>query len=168
MVNKQKGPKPIPTEDRFWSKVLIMGPEECWLWQARINPNGYGQFNPQRGVSPCSAHRFVFQLVNNVDLSSEEFVCHTCDIRACCNPAHLFLGDAKSNTLDMIKKGRMRHNPKPSGINSPCAKLTREDVLSIKSLYQRGETGTSLARKFGVGRTTIGRVLSGKSYGEVI
>lgn len=33
-------------------------------------------------------------------------VCHRCDVPACFNPKHLFMGTHKENTQDMISKGR--------------------------------------------------------------
>jgi hypothetical protein len=33
-------------------------------------------------------------------------VLHTCDVRNCVNPEHLFLGTNKENTQDMVTKGR--------------------------------------------------------------
>lgn len=30
--------------DRFWSKVDVQGPDDCWEWQASLRTDGGGQF----------------------------------------------------------------------------------------------------------------------------
>gem|GEM_PF-6576504 len=34
----------MDVSDRFWSKVDIRGPNDCWEWQAKRHPRGYGVF----------------------------------------------------------------------------------------------------------------------------
>ena len=67
---------------RFWSKVKLSGFDDCWLWTASISKNGYGSFG-----------------------LNGKMILHTCDVRACCNPRHLYLGDVKQNTKDMMDRG---------------------------------------------------------------
>jgi hypothetical protein len=86
-------------EARFWAKVIRLGPDECWPWNAFINPEGYGHFGTGDG-KVGRAHRVAYQFA--VGPIPEGLVidhtCHTeeclvpgnqCPHRACCNPQHL-------------------------------------------------------------------------------
>lgn len=108
--------------ERFWKKVAIAGPNECWLWTASTNTGGYGQvtINGRRIL----AHRIAYYL-NTGDWAPAS-TCHNCDEPRCCNPAHLFAGDQQANVDDMRDKGR-RH-----------AKLTDAQVLEIRAAYRTG------------------------------
>lgn len=90
--------------ERFWSKVVRT--ESCWLWTA-CRPLEYGRFNSDSGS--FAAHRVSYALANGSCPDETPFyqVCHKCDIPACINPAHLFLGTAKDNARDKIAKGRV-------------------------------------------------------------
>lgn len=75
------------------------GLDSCWVWTGPKYPRGYGCCG--RGY----AHRVAYERAVGT-IPEGQFVCHRCDNRLCCNPAHLFLGTARDNTQDMIAKGR--------------------------------------------------------------
>lgn len=94
----------VPTEERFWSKVDVRGSDECWEWCACKNHKGYGQFWFDGKL--VFSHRFSYQLHAGTKIPEGLQVNHHCDNRLCVNPAHLYLGTAKQNSLDMMSRGR--------------------------------------------------------------
>lgn len=87
--------------ERFWSKVKIGPPEECWEWQ-RGQPGCYGGFD--FNGKQVAAHRVSYMLTHNVFLTPEECVLHKCDNRKCVNPNHLYIGDKKQNRKDFMER----------------------------------------------------------------
>ena len=60
-----------------------------------------------------------------------------------------------------------RRNFKLFGEQHPNAKLTREQVLQIrKEIRVPGTSRAWLARKFGVSRTTVDNIVSGRTWRE--
>jgi hypothetical protein len=91
-------------------------------------------------------------------------VLHHCDVRACVNPAHLFLGTPKDNSQDAVKKGR---NTKLYGEQNGKAKLTRAAVLAIRRMCRRGVYQKTVAKQFGVGEATVSYVVNGGRWGNL-
>jgi hypothetical protein len=108
--------------ERFWSKVQTQQ-SSCWVWTAAISEEtGYGLF--WDGTRLIGAHRFSYQLAYGPLPKDRPFVCHTCDNRACVNPAHLFAGSNRDNVRDCQDKGRWR---KPYVPPAPRTRLTLEE-----------------------------------------
>lgn len=76
----------------------------CWLWRGGKSRNGYAQAG-YRGKTR-RVHRVMFEIANGVKLDRWIYACHTCDVRHCVNPAHVFTGTPKENQQDMSRKGR--------------------------------------------------------------
>lgn len=84
----------------FWEKVDKT--DGCWLWRGCRDQRGYGQLTVHR--KKWKAHRFSFALAHG-EIPEGAWVLHACDVPACVNPDHLFLGDAVANVRDSTPPG---------------------------------------------------------------
>lgn len=96
-------PKSSKLGDRFWSKVAVRGPYECWLWRGAVVPGGYGRFRV--GAELPLAHRLVLAESLGRELAPGTEALHGCDTPACVNPAHLREGRASENLCDRYMRG---------------------------------------------------------------
>ena len=80
--------------DRFWGKVA-KGPG-CWLWQASVNEDGYGQLSVDGKVH--RAHRLAW-IIEHGDIPVGGQIRQRCQNRGCCRPDHLELRVIKVDDL---------------------------------------------------------------------
>ena len=128
----------------------------CWLWAGDWNRDGYGVFRIQRHRH-VGAHRVSWTL-HRGPIPDGMSILHKCDVRCCVNPDHLYIGDQAKNVNDMMNRGRWGG---PTGERHHKAKLSREQVFEIRS---RTESIDVLAPIYGVDRTTIARIRSGRIW----
>jgi hypothetical protein len=144
------GPTPTTPETKFWSRVHKTA--ECWLWTGAPKSNGYGQFtvlSGESGYKKVFPHRFSYEL-HHGPIPKGMHVCHHCDVPACVNPAHLFLGTPADNLADMRAKGRQEH-----GERHHWSKLTDAQVSGVRAAFSAGESKRDIAARYGVTRGCI-------------
>lgn len=93
--------KYMSLENRFLEKVNKT--DSCWLWTGALNSRGYGAIGVN-GKS-VSAHRFSYETYIG-EIPPGMVVCHSCDVRNCVNPEHLWVGTSADNNRDMFEKDR--------------------------------------------------------------
>ena len=138
---------------RFWEKSVIR--DGCWGWKGTINCG-----RPKLMVNGVSklASRVSWE-IHYGKIPTGICVCHSCDNPLCVNPRHLFLGTIKDNTQDMYRKGR---NKNVKGEEHGRSILTEKQVRWI--LKQKSISKIEIAKKFGVARTTISRIVRRKNW----
>lgn len=130
----------------------------CWLWVGSVNSWGYGRLGENRRER--QAHRLSFT-VRHGAIPRGVSVLHRCDVPACVNPDHLFLGTLSDNVQDCIKKGRHRTT---RGSANPQAKLSEAAVADLRRRTVKRGSISRWALEFGVSRRAIGFALRGDTW----
>jgi hypothetical protein len=142
------------TLEQHWSRYVSDRPvNKCWEWQGTKDKDGYGKFCHDK--KHLRGHRASY-IIHHGEIPDGLLVCHTCDNPSCVNPAHLFLGDTRMNTIDMIHKSR-----------GPLQKLNPSDIVEIRKMLAEGYGVEDLAVRYSVHPYTIRRIRNGSRWGHV-
>ncbi len=136
--------------DRFWSKVSIGSADECWLWQAFVDEDGYGHFHDDSG--PSWAHRVAWELGNGKTIPADTDVLHSCDVRQCCNYAHLHLGDQVVNNRERDSRDRF------------FRKVTLNTVREMRRMHAAGVAFPDLVAFSGLSDAQVSRIINYKQW----
>ena len=135
-----------PLSERLAFRTGAPDAKGCTLWTAYKNAHGYGVMTWQKRLQ--LAHRMAWVNANGPIPDGME-VCHSCDVPACVNVAHLFVGTHKDNMADRQAKGRTRPG---RGTRHWSAKLIEAQVRAIR---HDTRMGTEIAREYGVGSSIV-------------
>lgn len=176
---------------RVRAKVRVDETAGCWLWLGALT-HGYGSLGIENRT--YRAHRFVWAYFNG-PIPPDRELHHQCYVRCCVNPGHLesvtklehpgsiaAIHAAKTccptcgGAYHLNSKGKrscracMRraeskyYHRKQRG---PHTLLNAQQIPEIRRLSRLGLGPTAIGQRFGVKGTTIGSVLSGRSWAHV-
>jgi hypothetical protein len=150
----------------------------CWIWQKYTDRYGILRW---RGKT-VKAHWLSFEIFRH-SVPQGLSVLHRCDVPACCNPGHLFLGTQTDNMRDCASKGRIvrpvcppekkargdangmrKHPDSLRGEKNGRSKLTDGQRLEIISLRTAGLHRSAIAAMFDISDSQVNRIC--REYGR--
>lgn len=142
---------------RFWARVKRGS--SCWLWAGAKTQWGYGAFTKRHAGKKLTiaAHRLSYALEHG-DCPTDKVVCHSCDVRNCVNPDHLWVGTNDDNMADMVSKGTLK------GEGQHNAKLDTWDVICIRADRRKQRT---IAVDYGVSQSCVMLIKTRRNWAHI-
>jgi len=144
------------TLERKFHRHILKRDDGCWEWTSQRNQAGYGQIREGKGA--ISAHRAAWEIYRG-KIPWGMLVLHKCDRPWCVNPDHLYIGDYKDNTRDMIERGRMVKAGTYCGPKSRVRKLTDDQVRAIRADTRHYAV---VAQAYGIAANTAHEIINRK------
>jgi hypothetical protein len=107
-----------PEVDRFWAKVTIVGPKDCWLWTGNVD-TVYGRF--WLDGRKVLAHRYSYELAKGL-IPDGLHIDHLCRVQLCVNPAHLEAVTQLENNRRILLTTDLREKRRESGRRGAAAR----------------------------------------------
>jgi len=151
--------------ESFNKYVEVNNENKCWGWTASLSTHGYGQLHIKGKT--YRAHRVSYEIFNG-KIPKNTFICHKCNNPICCNPKHLYAGNAFTNTQDKIAAGVLYSIPPRRGKDNNKTKLSEKKVSKIRVQIRKGISQRELAEKYKVTQSCINAIKVGKSWKHTI
>lgn len=135
--------------ESFMEKIPIAG---CWIWTGASIGEGYGAF------LGTYAHRLSYQLYKG-PIPEGLWVLHTCDVRCCVNPDHLYAGTRADNIGDMINRNRFNRGYGPAPYRR---KLVSSEENLVLSMLSSGLTQRNVATLLGISQWMVHAIFHGR------
>jgi hypothetical protein len=146
------------TLEYFFERSIPEPNSGCWLWEGALYWNGYAALNIRGRV--VRAHRACLKL-RLPDLARGIDACHSCDVRSCVNPDHIFAGTRRDNMQDCKRKGRFHFLVNLPGEACRNSKLTNEEVLAIRA---DPRSSRAIAATYSVSKGTVLQIRARKIW----
>lgn len=150
-----------PYQERFWKYVRKT--RTCWLWVGSKNARGYGQMGLGRRSDGTALSHRISWMIHRGCIPKGMLVCHKCDVPACVNPNHLFLGTDAINTADMRAKGRGKLPPVSFAPNHPfcIGEMAAKKVIALRS---KGLSYRKIAERAGCSASTVCNIVNSRTW----
>lgn len=147
--------------NRFWIKVDVGQPDDCWPFLACKDGRGYGRFGM---IGLCGevkyAHIIAYELVYGPVPDSLE-VLHSCNYKPCCNYYHLSAGTREKNMTDALNDRLFKHGE----VHYMSKNSDAEVQAAIDEYLSTNITQRAIAAKLGVRQSAISRWVTGDRRG---
>lgn len=143
------------TESELWAQVIPEPNSGCWLWEGVTDGDGYGKYKNK------GAHRLSYEMFCG-EIPDGQCILHSCDIRCCVNPDHLWLGTRGDNNADRASKGR---SAPQDGESNNSAQLTEGQVRQIRADRRAARIA---APEYGISEFHFRRVRNGTYWKSLV
>lgn len=110
-------------------RLITIDPDtQCWLWQGRLNSNGYAWAQRGPGHPPRVVHRIMWEHAHNAPVPAGRQLDHLCRRRNCVNPEHFEPVTASENTRRQDHANRRKtHCPKGHEYTDENTRITKDN-----------------------------------------
>lgn len=131
-----KSPEPEIKLAQIMAKTREEG--KCLIYTGHLAKKGYPEI-VWRGRQ-WRGNRLVYLLIHG-SLPVGQLICHTCDVRSCINPDHLYAGTPAQNSGDLVVRGRHHkkrttHCPYGHEYTKENTKIRKGKWRSCKACYR--------------------------------
>jgi hypothetical protein len=147
----------IPLSEKIEKSIVRIPESGCWIWMKNINHRGYGMTCLGRGTN-LSAHRVSYEEKYG-KIPNGLMALHSCDVRSCVNPDHIFIGTQQDNMTDKVLKNRQANGQKHG-----MSKLKEDEAKEIKYSNERTEV---LALRFNCSKVMVRQIRQGRYWKHI-